>query len=424
MRYQKLIFVNRFFYPDISATSQMLTEMATSLADRGYPVSIVTSRQLYGDPSADLEPTQIVGGVHVHRVATTRFGRRSLFGRAIDYATFSASASSTLFRILRSGDVVVAKTDPPMFSLFASPVARWRGGRSINWLQDIFPEVAEAAGFGEGWFSRRAIAALKRWRTSTLKSADFNIAIGNKMAAYLRGMGVSAASVRTIPNWADGTRIAPIPHAENLLRRSWQVDDKFVVSYSGNLGRAHDFQTFLDAIRIIETRCRDTSRQIVWQFVGGGALMDELQTLVASHNLTSVTFRPYVVKEMLAESLGAADVHLVSLSPQFEGLIVPSKYYGIAAAGRACIFIGDRDGEIPRILARTRSGLTVPQGNSDLLAKAIQNLAQDPTLTAQMGHNARQAFEREFDLQNAVDAWIEILTELDIRASGGDPGTS
>src|SRR5579863_5484587 len=138
---QRLIFVNRFFFPDHSATSQMLSDLAFHLAGTGREVHVVTSTQIYDDPKASLPSREIINDVNVHRVSSTQFGRAALLGRSIDYLSFYRSVWRCLMEIARPGDTIVAKTDPPLVSVVAMAVARRKGARLINWLQDIFPET-------------------------------------------------------------------------------------------------------------------------------------------------------------------------------------------------------------------------------------------------------------------------------------------
>jgi glycosyltransferase involved in cell wall biosynthesis len=130
-------------------------------------------------------------------------------------------------------------------------------------------------------------------------------------------------------------------------------------------------------------------------------------------------FKPYQPQARLAESLSASDVHLVSLRPELEGLIVPSKFYGIAAVGRPTLFIGDKDGEIARLLARHECGFTVAMGDGAGLAQIILNLAAQPTLCHNMGERARRASEGEFDRSIAIARWFKLLTEV----CGAKPGS-
>ena len=138
----RLIFVNRYGPPDHSATSQILGDLASHLAARGNDVYIVTSNQLYGEPGAQLAREEIIAGVKIKRVSGTRYGRSGLAGRALDYLSFYANSRALLAEIARSGDVIVAETDPPLLSVALAGVAARRGAKLVNWLQDIFPEIA------------------------------------------------------------------------------------------------------------------------------------------------------------------------------------------------------------------------------------------------------------------------------------------
>jgi glycosyltransferase involved in cell wall biosynthesis len=422
----KLIFLNRFFHPDHSATSQMLSDLAFALAERGGAVCVITSRQRYDAPADTLPLRETVDGVAVHRVWTSRFGRANLLGRAIDYATFYLSAAWRLWRLTRSGDVVIAKTDPPMLSMIAVPVCWLRGARLVNWLQDIFPEAAQA--LGVGGLAARAPYGLMRWlRNRSLKAAHMNVVLGERMAQRVSGLGVASDRVRIIPNWADGNAIAPIDHAANALRAEWGLGDAFVVAYSGNLGRAHEIETLLEAMTIVATaverailaRNMPKCRPVLWLFIGSGALFDPLQAEVERLGLTSVRFKSYQPSALLAQSLPAADVHLVSLRPELEGLIVPSKFYGICAAGRPTIFVGDRNGEIARLIACHECGRTVAVGDGSGLAQTVLDLAADPALCGRMGECARQAFDAEFDKSIAIARWERLLLEVSGAAMPG-----
>ena len=429
-----LIFLNRYFYPDQSATSQILSDLAFNLAASGQSVTIITSQLRYDDETAKLSPLETVAGVKIIRVKTSRFGRANLLGRAIDYATFYLSAAAALWWTCRLGDIVIAKTDPPMLSIMTGPIARLRGAHTVNWLQDLFPEVAEVVGLSQGLHTKLLYQLLHAMRDRSLKRASMNVVIGEVMATRLRALGVPAERLQVIPNWADGAAITPMSAATNALRSQWGLKEAFVVGYSGNLGRAHDVTTIIDAIQHIEnhsqisrpelgsnTEVAVPSRKVEippqelpirWLFIGGGAGLELMKHHVASRGLTSVLFLPYQPRSRLAESLGAADVHLVSLSPGLEGLIVPSKYYGIAAAARPAIFIGAADGEIGQILTRTGAGTTVAPGDSKLLATKVLEYANNPKLCHHVGLKARDAFDREFSKPVAMTRWQAVLDHL------------
>ena len=327
----KIIFVNRFFHPDLSATSQLLSDLAFHLAaDRR--VVVIASRLRYDDPSARLPARETIRGVEVRRVATTGFGRAGLLGRSIDLASFHAGAAQALIGLARRGDVIVAKTDPPLLSIVAGWAARLKGARLVNWLQDIYPEVAIALGapYPGGLLG----GALRALRDASLIKADDNIVLGERMAAHLRAVGAPAGRVRVIANWTDEATITPIDPALNSLREAWGLTGKFVVAYSGNLGRAHEYRTMLGAAAIL---AGETS--IAFLVIGDGHHMRSLKADAKAAGLANIVFQPYQAADALASSLSAGDVHWISLRPELEGLIFPSKVYGVLAAGRPIIAV-------------------------------------------------------------------------------------
>ena len=116
--------------------SQMLSDQAFALAQDGHNVIVITARQTYANAKDQLPAEERVRGVTVHRVWTSSFGRSRLLGRGIDYASFFLTATALLARMLRTGDVVVTKTDPPLLSILTTPLCKLRGAKAVHWLQD------------------------------------------------------------------------------------------------------------------------------------------------------------------------------------------------------------------------------------------------------------------------------------------------
>jgi glycosyltransferase involved in cell wall biosynthesis len=385
----RVVFANRYFPPDHSATSQMVGDLAFHLARRGHDVVAITSRQRYDDAAARLPPRERVEGVDVVRVATTRFGRGFLPGRALDYATFYASAFFAILRRARRGDTVVAMTDPPLLSVVGALACTLRGARLVNWTQDLFPEVATALGI-------RAAALARPLRDWSLRRAAINVALGEQMAARIRERG-GRAVVRH--NWA-GAALHPVARETNALRARWQLGDAFVVEYSGNLGRAHEIDTIAAAMR----RLGDNAR-IKFLFVGSGAKLDALKRAAGANAL----FAPFQPRDALSESLSAGDAHLVSLQPRLEGLIVPSKFYGILAAARPVLFIGAPDGELAQLIREHGLGYAIAPGDADALVRAIEELAAEPSRAAEMGARGRALYDERFAPEIALHEWERIL---------------
>lgn len=402
----RIIFLNRYFYPDHSATSQILSDLAFHLAAAGQNIHVVTSQQIYDDPAARLPANETVRGVQIHRVATTRFGRSSLFGRGLDYLSFYWSVWRRVVSLAKNGDILVAKTDPPLLSVLAISAARRRSARLVNWLQDLYPEIAVELGVP---FVRGPVGgAIAYLRNRSLRLAAANIVLGRSMAARVRACGVAQDRIHVIPNWTDDEEIVPVAPADNPLRREWQLEDKFVVGYSGNLGRAHEFETVLATAE----RLRDGLR-IVFVFIGGGKQFDELAKRVRARKLDR-TFRffPYQDRATLKFSLSLPDMHWISLPPKVEGLIFPSKFYGIAAAGRPVVAITAKDGEIAKLVERYECGIAIEPGDAEALARTLTLLSREPQRCAEMGRRAREMLDANFSRRQAFKHWQSALAKI------------
>jgi colanic acid biosynthesis glycosyl transferase WcaI len=423
-RRKRVILLNRYFYPDHAATSELLSDLSFALSRRGFAVIVITSRLRYDNPAAALPSQETVQDVDIRRVWTSRRGRHRLIGRSLDYLSFYLSAGWCLWRLARRGDVIVAMTDPPLLSVIVAPVALMKGARLVNWLQDLFPEVAEALNVG-GPPARFILRALRKTRNWSLRSAAMNIVPGMSVAAKLKQEWIAADHIRMIANWSDGALIVPIPPADNQLRKEWDLNEHFVVGYAGNLGRAHDLTTIVEAMTLLQERSATSTADappIMFVFVGGGAQRGLLEREMLQRRLTNVRMFPYQPRENLAETLGVADLHLVSLDPRLEGLIVPSKFYGIAAAGRPALYIGFPEGEIARLLEEARCGFTVASGDAEGLVARILDFARDPELCRSMGARARAAFEQHWDKPHALDEWEQVLTTALQLTSEATPG--
>ncbi|HEX3098356.1 MAG TPA: glycosyltransferase family 4 protein [Usitatibacter sp.] len=394
----KHIFFNRFFHPDSSATSQMLSDLAFHWAAAGRDVHVVTSRI----PGSD-SPGEVVNGVTVHRVAAPSEGPHGLAQRAFAYAAYSLGARRAAMSLVSPGDVVIVKTDPPLLAPVLAHLAKGRGAHVVAWLQDLFPEVAVE--YGVPGMRGPVAAMLRRMRDRSLARMDAVVAIGDAMASRVRDLGcVAPERVHVIHNWADGRAIAPLAPEANALRRAWNPGGAFLVAYSGNLGRVHEFDTLLGAAALLAA---DPGIRFV--VVGRGPRLADVKARARRMGLANLRFEPHQDRSVLAQSLGAADVHLAVLRPAFEGLVLPSKLYGIMAAGRPTIFVGSVTGETGRILAETGAGLAVATGDAEGLAAAIRRLRDDASLCAAMGARARKALEERYDMALAFARWDAVI---------------
>jgi colanic acid biosynthesis glycosyl transferase WcaI len=402
-----VFFLNRYAWPDDSATAQLLTDLTRDQAARGHKVTILTSRQRYRDAHAQLPSRDEDHGVSIVRLWSTAFGRDHLWGRAFDYLSFYLSAFLfLLFRLPRRA-LLVSLTDPPLITIITALPCWLKGTRQIHWSQDVFPEIVSAVQ-APGKGARIALNLLEALRNLSLRGGVHVAAIGEDMRRHYAAHGVPPERIHVLPNWSSGDTVFPVPPSENPLRREWGLEDAFVLGYSGNLGRVHDYKTFIGAAEIL----LETVPPLRFLFIGSGALHQRLQEELPAEIRERTVFQPYQDRALLSQSLSVPDLHWISLQPACTPLVFPSKFYGVIAAGRPSLFVGDPQSELARLIQAHEIGTAVEQGDSASFARVVKHLADEPEQVERMGCAARKLFETHYNQPLAQSQWDALLSRL------------
>lgn len=394
----RVVLANRYFFPDQSATSRMVSSLASELVRAGIETTVLASRNYHDKTREALPARETIGGVDVHRIWTSQFGRGKLLGRAVDYTTFHLFACAWFAAHARKDDICVVCTDPPLLSVSAAIPVKLRRAKLVNWVMDLFPETAMELGLIRHQTpSGRLAIALRNW---SMRQSALTICPIGRMAQFLSVQGIAEERLAVVHHWADKNEILPVEPYKNALRHSWGLSDKFVIGYSGNFGRAHDFATVLDAAE----QLKDHS-EIVFLMIGEGQQRAFVEHEIRRRGLSNVVMKPFQPVEQLSESLGAADVHLVSLKQELEHCIVPSKFYGVLAAGRPTIFIGDPDGEIATVVRDFNCGVSLRSGEAGSLVSAVMALKNSQFNRNMMGNNARYLMETAYSKEYGAAVW-------------------
>jgi len=397
-RKPRLLVLNQYYWPGVEATAQLLTELCEGLGEDAE-VKVVTG-VLHGHED---EPRHIVhNGVEIVRVASTSFERSKLGARAANYVTYLTSALLGGLRGPRP-DVVLCMTDPPIVADIALLVARRYRAPLVVISQDVFPEIAVELKRLENPVATRLLRALV---SLYLRRADRIVAIGDTMRRRLEAKGAPPERVRVIPNWVDTSRLVPRDKANEWALRGG-LDKKFVVMHSGNVGHAQD----LDSLVRAATFLRDLDDLAIF-IVGTGARHAELVALAERLEVDQVQFLYYQPRDVLAQSLSAADVHVVGLARGLAGYVVPSRLYGILAVARPVIVAADPESETAEVVERIGCGIVVPPGRPELLARAIRDTHDGKYDLEAMGARGREWVEQEADRSVAMRRYRDLLLGL------------
>jgi glycosyltransferase involved in cell wall biosynthesis len=340
--------------------------------------------------------------VKIVRVRSTAFDRRRIALRGLNYLTFVSLALGAGMRVPRP-DAVVCMTDPPFLGTFAYAVARRFHVPLVVISQDVFPEIAVELGRLRNPLVVRLLGALVSFQ---LEHADGVVAIGETMRTRLEAKGVPRARIEVIPNWVDVEAITP-----RAKRNGWSeangLADTFVVMHSGNVGHAQDLDTLLHAGSLL-----DDLPDLRIVIVGSGARHAELVRLAGRLELGNVVFLPYQPREVLSESLSAGDVHVVGLAEGLSGFVVPSRVYGVLAAGRPLIVSAEPSSETAQLVQEIDCGVALPPGRPSELAAAIRSAYRGELDLEAMGRRARAYAEREATRDVAVHRYRSLLDRV------------
>jgi len=395
----RLIFVNRVYWPATAATAQLLTDLAESLAARGWPVHVICAGQASGAHQ----------GVIIHRTgADHQLG--GLCSRVRRYGDFNRGAEQQLATLAGPNDIVVLMTDPPLLGAHLTDRALRCGARVIHWIQDIYPEIITAH---LGQLTTWPLWPWRLKRNAAWQAAQASVTLSASMVATIAAAAPTIAPA-VIPNWAPSELQVPAAaEAIATCRAKWGLADKCIVAYSGNLGRVHEFKTIL----AVAARLKNQP-EIAFLFIGTGAHFDGLRSAATARQLTNISFLPPVSRENLAVALAATDIQLVTLNPAFTNLVYPSKLAGALAAGRPVLFVGPARGEIAQLLTAEDCGQAVSPGDDEALAAIITQWQLDLPRRRQLEQKARAAYTKYFTLTQAVDRWVEILHRVAATVKG------
>lgn len=399
----RTLFLNRSYHPDVEATGQLLTELCGDLARR-HEVTVIAGQPNFIAANRPLPSREIHNGVTIVRVRNLRFNKVSLFRRALGLASYLLCAFWTALWQKRP-DAIVVETDPPVLGALGALLKRWHRCPMIFYLQDLFPEV----GLALGKFRPGPVTAFLRWLTNAgLRNADRIVVLGEDMKRRVLQRGIDPQRVVVIPNWAD-TQALRAAEGSNPLRQQWGVVDRFVVMYSGNLGLSQGLEAVLDAAVTL----RDEA--VLFLFVGDGAARQRLIATASERQLNNVRFLPYQPKDRLGESLAVADVHLIPMRCGLAGCMVPSKLYGILAAGKPYIAAVDADSEVAEVTAAHNTGIRIEPESSEELTRTIRWCMAHPQEIKEMGERGRGVAETYFDRERSVGLFDDLLAGLPCR---------
>jgi colanic acid biosynthesis glycosyl transferase WcaI len=407
----RLLLAYHFFHPDDVVSARIFSDFAVEQQRRGWQVCVVTSNRSCFDRARRFQPFEDWNGVQIHRLFRPPFTQARPLQRLANSGWMTAA---WLARIAELGpfDAIVVGSDPAFAPTMGRALRRLQPRAAlVHWCFDLYPEAIAAEGGNAA--VRALVPVARRLMKWSYGAYDELVDIGPRMSERLAAYGTGVPQ-RTLVPWAlvEPPRAAV---ADPRLRAELFSRARLALLYSGTMGRAHDYRTFLALARACRARSGD---DVALCFASRGNRQDELAAAVTSAD-TNVSFVPFADEAALQARLGAADLHLVSLQPEWAGVVVPSKFFGSLAVGRPLLYAGPPDSEIARWIADYDVGLTLAGGDVAPVVDRLHALIAEPDNLTRWQESAFAVYQREFSKKVVNDRWDEALRGLVAARSTG-----
>jgi len=399
----RILLLNLYYPPDTSATAKMAHSVVDALSI-SHSVTVLCGRPSY-DPTERRTwrpyQTEIARRVCIIRAGSTDFSRRDMKKRVVNYLSYVALAVPRALFV--PCDAVVAMTDPPFQGIVGAIVALLKRKPYIYNIRDMYPDMAVGGLIVEPGRFARIWEKLHRW---ALRRATRVIVLGEDMCARIIAKGVEPARVAIV---RDGTEIlppnTPLPAADPEVVRAIRGSFSFVLVHAGNLGFYGAWNTLLIAARNL------ASEGVGLVFVGDGAHRSEIEALAAGSG--NIRFLEFFPAPKVPSVLAAADAHIITVKRGLEGVVVPSKMYGILAAGKPIVAVAPGETDVVSLGVRRGFAVAADPDRPAEVVNAVRVLASDPDKLQAMGEAAR-AVAPDYDRVRELQKFVKIFDCLTV----------
>jgi len=386
-----------------------MTGIAESLAASGIPVRVLCANPLpHGQGDSVLPARETLSGVQIRRISSPAVDKNHFLQRLWMLVSLTARFAAALIGEIRRGDSILVVTNPPTLPLVVSVIASLRGAKSYLLVHDVYPDVLVPTGL----VSSDAIVyrILDRVQQFFLPRFERIIVLGRDMKTRLLGKVPGLAGrVEIIPNWGDIDEVRCLPRTGNPLREQLGWSNEFVIQFSGNIGRTHGVDDFLD----LAMRLRDEPR-VKFLVYGSGAGRAQIERVISRGALPNVALLPPCQRTDLAVYLNACDLFFMPFKPGMEGISVPSRLYNVLAAGNPVLAAAHRDSELARVVREEECGWVVEPGDIESMTKIVRGAITVPDTLSRMRLRARDAAEAKYSHARVTSDYAALF--------GNDPG--
>ena len=421
MSKKKLLIYAHYYIPDTASTGQILRELAEGMLDQ-FEITVICVVPSYLGTVEEKYKIQKyyeeeINGVKILRIRVPEFSKTDKKSRVKNILAYFFGAMGATFKV-GAQDYVFSISQPPILGGLLGVWGKWmKRAKFIYNIQDFNPEQVLAVGYSK---NKLITAAMMWFDKFSCKRSDLVITVGRDLVETVekRFQGKKVPKTVMINNWIDEKEIYPLPENNERVvafKKKYGLDDKFVIMYSGNIGLYYDLEKLMEVIERFKpgTKTAD-GREVVFAFVGAGSVLDNLVHYVKEHQMDNVVFIPYQDKADLIYSLNAGDVHWCVNAKGIKGVSCPSKYYGLAAAGKPVIGVLESGSEVRCLIEDTQGGLCCEPGEYGKVEENIRWFIENAEKNElrDMGNRSRKNLEKNLTRNVSVRKYAKEILQL------------
>lgn len=417
---KKILIYAHYYTPDTASTGQLLQELAEGMLDK-FDITVICTVPSYLGSIEEKYKTkrfyrENINGVDIIRVRVSEFNKTNKLSRIKSIASYFFYARKAT-QMIENIDYIFAISQPPILGgLLGVYGQRKKNAKFIYNIQDFNPEQVKAVDYSK---NKLIISFMMMLDKYSCKKSDLIITVGQDLVETVekRFAGKKTPKSVMINNWIDEKKIYPLEASHPKIiefKKKYGLDGKFIIMYSGNIGLYYDLENLMKVVEKFKNAKTMDGREVVFTFVGAGSVLDKLVLYKKEKRMDNVVFIPYQNKADLVYSLNAGEVHLCVNAKGIKGVSCPSKYYGIAAAGKSILAVLEQGSEIRNIIEKTQGGLCSEPGDYQRLEKNIawfiENAGNEKIVA--MGLRGREYLLNNLTRSVSVEKYVEAILTL------------
>ncbi|MCI8344427.1 MAG: glycosyltransferase family 4 protein [Clostridia bacterium] len=418
---KKILIYANYFYPEYASIAQILTELCLKLQET-YEVTVICSVPCYTGTIEEKYKKrryyyEELDEIKIIRVRVRDFTKSNKKSRVLHILSYFLNSIGATFKVGKQ-DIVYAVSQPPILGGLLGVIGKWiKHAKYIYNIQDFNPEQTMAVKYSKSKLITNIMMFLDKF---SCRRSNLIITVGRDLVETVKNRFQNKKVPKTvfINNWIDEKQIYPLDSNNEKVqefKRKYKLEDKFIMMYSGNMGLYYDLENIFKVLEKIKPGVKATNGQeVIFTFIGEGTVLEKLKKYKEEKKMDNVIFIPYQEKKDLIYSLNAANVHFCINAKGIKGVSCPSKYYGIAAAGKPILGVLEEDTEIRLLIEETNGGLVSNPGEYDCIEKNINWFIEHANSEEleNMGKRNREYLEKNLTKDISINKYREEILKL------------